>query len=89
MTQYVHIEGIQSPPNTPLDIPEGISGGRSRVSGLDIDWVGLTIQGKGHAKQDHEIDDPTKGFVLHSPNGTPFRIRVTDSGSLYTENLDV
>ena len=38
-------------------------------------------------RDDIEITDKKRGFVLRSPNGKRWRIRVDNDGNLYTEKL--
>ena len=39
------------------------------------------------ADGDLEINDNTKGVILHSPDGSRFRLKVDNAGNLSTENL--
>ena len=47
----------------------------------------LDVNGNIKTEGDIELTDSTKGIILKSPNGTRFRVRVLDDGSLTTEEI--
>jgi hypothetical protein len=47
----------------------------------------VSVAGNLTASGDIEITDPTRGIILRSPNGTRWRIQVTNAGTLTTSSL--
>jgi hypothetical protein len=61
--------------------------GNTAISSLDVGAANLTIAATGNlvTVEDVEISNTVKGFILKSPNGTRYRLKVDDAGNLGTE----
>lgn len=54
-----------------------------------IRWLQAIVAGvqRIESLQDIEITDATKGVILKAPNGTRYRVKVDNSGTLTTTSL--